>query len=92
MAGESCVVRSCILVLFVNYYFGDQIKDDIIGGTCSDYWREEICIQSFSPKSENKRTYGRFRPVRRWDDKYLRVRNGFVWPGLGISGALLWRL
>jgi hypothetical protein len=34
---------------FINYYWGDQIKEDKMGGACSTHERNDKCLQYFSP-------------------------------------------
>jgi hypothetical protein len=40
-------------VLFGKYNCNDQIKDGM-GRECSNYWREEECIESFYGKGRKK--------------------------------------
>jgi len=37
--------------IFTKYYYGDQIKEDEIGGECGTYRGDEKCIETISWKS-----------------------------------------
>jgi len=52
---------------FTKYYCGDQIKEDEMGGTCSNHGGDEKCIRFFffTGKPERKTPLGR--PRRRWE-------------------------
>jgi hypothetical protein len=43
-------------VLLTKYYSGDQIKKNVMGGTCSMHGREEMCIQVLSGETGVKET------------------------------------
>ena len=52
--------------MLTQYFSGDQIEMNEVGGTCSAYGGEERYIQSFGGgKSEGKRPLGR--PRSRWE-------------------------
>jgi len=45
---------------------GDQIEKNEMGGTCSTYGGEDMCIENFGGESGGKRPLGR--PRHRWED------------------------
>jgi hypothetical protein len=45
--------------LFIKCYYGNQIKENEIGGGCSRHGNDNKCIQNSSQKSESKRPLGR---------------------------------
>jgi hypothetical protein len=47
--GEDHITRS--FVLFTNYYFGEEIKRNEMGGACGTYRGEERCVQRFGGKA-----------------------------------------
>jgi hypothetical protein len=71
---------------------GDQIKKNEMGRACGMYWGEEMCIQDFGGKPEEKGQLGR--PKHRWEDNikmYLQevgwgAWSGFIWVGIGTGG------
>jgi hypothetical protein len=62
--------------------FGDKIKKNEMGGTCSAYGGGERYIQGFGGKPEGKRQLGR--PRRRWEDNIkidLQEVGCILWTG-----------
>jgi hypothetical protein len=53
-AGENCIMRIFIIVLFTRYYLGGQIKEDEMGGVRSTHGRNEKCRNIFCGKSEER--------------------------------------
>jgi hypothetical protein len=49
---------------------GDQIEKNEMGGACSKYGREEMCLKVLVPKPEGSRPLGR--PRHRWEDTIKR--------------------
>jgi hypothetical protein len=47
---ESCMMRSFIIYIFAQYYYGDHVSEDEIGATCSMPGANEKCMQNFSRK------------------------------------------
>jgi hypothetical protein len=46
------------LVLFTKYYYSDQFKGDMMGGTCSTRSREGNAYKTLVRKPEGKRPFG----------------------------------
>jgi len=55
------------VVFLAQYFLGDQIEKNEMGGACSTHGGEERCIQGFGGKPEVKRPLGR--PRRRLGNK-----------------------
>jgi hypothetical protein len=53
------------------YYYGDQVKDDEIGGSCSTHWQGKKPYRTLVGKPEGKIPRGR--PRRRWEDAIRMV-------------------
>ena len=54
-----------MICTFIQYYLGDKIGKNMMGGACSMYGGEERCIQGFGGKPEGKRPLER--PRHRWE-------------------------
>jgi len=52
-------------VFLTKYYLRDKIKKNEMGGTCSMYGGEEMCMQDFGRKTSGNKLG---RPKRRWED------------------------
>jgi hypothetical protein len=63
---EHCIVRSLMICTFTQYFSGDQIEKNEIGGACSAYGGEESVYMVLVGEPERKKSRGR--PTRRWDD------------------------
>jgi hypothetical protein len=42
--------------MFSNYYLGDQIEKNEMGGACSTYGGEKMCMQGFGGETGGKET------------------------------------
>jgi hypothetical protein len=49
------VSHPLIYTLITKYYYGNQISEDVMGGTCSMQGSDEKCIQHFSQKNLKRR-------------------------------------
>jgi hypothetical protein len=49
-AGGDCILRGLIIVRFTRYYYGDQIKEDEMDGTCSTHGRDGKCTNILTGK------------------------------------------
>ena len=47
-ATENFITTSIMICIYHQYYQGEQIKENEMGGACSMYGGEEKCIQGFS--------------------------------------------
>ena len=72
-----------MICTLIQYYLGDKIKKNEMGGTCSMYGGEERCIQGFGGKPEGKRPLGR--PRHRWEDNIKIFGKCDVGVGTGLS-------
>jgi len=72
-----------MICTFIQYYLGDKIGKNMMGGACSMYGGEERCIQGFGGKPEGKRPLGR--PRHRWEDNIKIFRKWDVGVGTGLS-------
>jgi hypothetical protein len=75
-----CIMRSFITCTLHQYYSGDQIKEDEMGGACSTHGRDEKCIQYFGGKPEGKRLG---RPRCTWEDNIRMELRELRWEGVG---------
>jgi hypothetical protein len=46
-AGEHCIMRRFMLLRFTKYYSGNQVKENVIGGTCITHGRNKKSVQNF---------------------------------------------
>jgi hypothetical protein len=53
-------------VRFTKFYYGGEIKDNEMDGSCNTHGTDEKCIQSWVGEHEGKRPLGR--PKRKWED------------------------
>jgi hypothetical protein len=73
---------------------GELIKDKM-GGTCSTYGGEGMCIHGFNEKPREKEKKGRFGRTLEYNIKTDVQKNkmgestGFIWLRLVISGGFL---
>jgi hypothetical protein len=51
-AGEDCIMRS--FITSPNIFKGNQIMEDVIGGSCSTYGRDEKCYNILAGNPEDK--------------------------------------
>jgi hypothetical protein len=61
--GETCIMRGFIICALAIYYWGDQLKENEMGGACGMYGGRGKCIEDFDGTTEGKRPIGR--PRRR---------------------------
>ena len=52
--GENCIVKSILICTCHQYYSGDQIKKNEMGGTYGVFGRGEKCIQNFGAQTRTK--------------------------------------
>jgi hypothetical protein len=71
----------------MKYYYGNQIKEDEIGETCSAHGRREKCIQNFCRKPEGKRRQDKLEWIL--EESNGKMWTGFIWSRIGTSGRLL---
>ena len=76
-----------MICTFIQYYLGDKIGKNMMGGACSMYGGEERCIQGFGGKPEGKRPLGR--PRHKWEDNTKIIFK--KWDG-SISGLTYLRI
>jgi hypothetical protein len=55
-SGEDYITRSFTISIAHRILFGDQIKKNESGGTCSTYGRQERCIQGFGGRNMKEKT------------------------------------
>jgi hypothetical protein len=67
-------------VLFTTYYYGDQIKEDEMGGACNTHGRDEKCIQISVRKPVKKKLFER--NSSRWKDKIRTGLKETGWEGM----------
>jgi hypothetical protein len=46
--GENCIMVNFITVFLTEYFLGDKIKEDEVGGTCGMHGGEEMCLRCSS--------------------------------------------
>ena len=88
-SGEDYTTRRFVLGTRNQYYSGDQIRKNEMGGACGTHGGQEKCIQGYCGKADG------LRPRGRWDDNTKmdlwdgKARTGLIWLRLGTSGGFL---
>ena len=81
--------------MLTEYFSGDKIEKNEMGGACSSYGEKEMRVQDFVGEASGKEPLGR--PRRRWEDNIkldlqevgFGVWTGSIWLRIGTGGGHL---
>jgi hypothetical protein len=88
-------MRSFVIILFTRFHCGDQLKKDGVDKACSTHDKMRNTREISVVKPERRGQLGPLgvdeKVLLKWilKQQYVRMRIGFIWLRIGISGGFL---